>query len=67
LKAKIRRNEEGIEGLPENANPINEKEFEEADSCFSCKKALAKKFGGLRKKGRHHCRRCGRTVCDRCR
>jgi len=30
-------------------------------------KPLAKKFGGIMKKGRHHCRRCGRTVCDRCR
>lgn len=64
---KQRKNDEGYDGLPEDYEPIDEKNFEEADSCFLCFKKLAKKFGGLRKKGRHHCRKCGRTVCDRCR
>lgn len=67
LKAKLRKNEEGLDGLPDDFEVVAEKDFEEADECFSCKKQLAKKFGGLRKKGRHHCRKCGRTVCDKCR
>jgi predicted RNA-binding Zn-ribbon protein involved in translation (DUF1610 family) len=42
-------------------------EIQNAEKCFSCHKSLAKKFGALMKKGRHHCKRCGNTVCDRCR
>lgn len=66
-KGKYKKNEEGFEGLPDEFHPVTEQDFEEADSCFSCNKQLSKKFGALTKKGRHHCRRCGRTVCDKCR
>ena len=62
---KLRKQDEGLEGLPEEFKL--ELETEDAEQCFSCQKALAKKFGGIMKKGRHHCRRCARTVCDRCR
>ncbi len=63
-RGKINRKEEGVEGLPEEYKPASEKE--EASSCFSCNKILKKKLGALTKSGRHHCRRCGKTVCDRC-
>lgn len=66
LKTKFKRNEEGLEGLPDDYEVMKEKDFEESDECFSCQANLAKNFAGIRK-GRHHCRRCGRTVCDRCR
>jgi hypothetical protein len=67
LRSKIKKNEEGFEGLPDDCETVDEKNFDNEDQCYLCLKALAKKFGGLRKKGRHHCRKCGRTVCDRCR
>ena len=60
------KREEGLEGLPEERKLVDEKDFENADSCFSCQKELKKNFGKLTGKGRHHCRRCGRTVCKRC-
>ena len=62
---KLRKQDEGYENLPETF--VFDRELEGAEKCFSCHKALAKKFGGIMKKGRHHCKRCGRTVCDRCR
>eukprot|EP00347_Sterkiella_histriomuscorum_P006113 403354017 len=65
-KLKVKKQEEGFEGLPQQAKIMKEDEFEQSDSCFSCQKSLKKKLGALMKKGRHHCRRCGRTVCDKC-
>ena len=62
---KLRKQDEGHEGLPEEFKL--DLELEDAEQCFSCHKALARKFGGIMKKGRHHCKRCARTVCDRCR
>jgi len=62
---KLRKQDEGFESLPEDFKL--ELELEDAAKCFSCHKTLAKKFGGIMKKGRHHCKRCARTVCDRCR
>jgi len=56
---------DGLEWLPEEYTC--EFEIEDAEKCFSCHKTLAKKFGALTKKGRHHCKRCARTVCDKCR
>ena len=66
VKGKYKKADEGVEGLPVDAKPVKESDYEEADSCFSCSKTLSKSFGALMKKGRHHCRRCGRTTCDRC-
>ncbi|CDW80664.1 fyve zinc finger family protein [Stylonychia lemnae] len=63
---KFKRAEEGLEGLPMDAKPAQESDYENADSCFSCEKELAKSLGLMRKKGRHHCRRCARTVCNNC-
>lgn len=65
-KTKFKRTEEGFEGLPEEYAPALQSDYEEADSCFSCSKPLKKKLGAFTKQGRHHCRRCGRTVCSRC-
>ena len=63
---KLRRQDEGLDGLPESFS-FDGRGIEDAEQCFSCHKTLARKFGGIMKKGRHHCRKCGRTVCDRCR
>lgn len=62
---KLRKQDEGFESLPEDFKL--DLELEDAEKCFSCHKTLARKFGGIMKKGRHHCKRCARTVCDRCR
>ena len=66
-KLQSLKKEEGLDGLPIKFPPKEEKDFEDAESCFSCQKELKKNFGKITGKGRHHCRRCGRTVCDRCR
>ena len=66
---KAQKAEEGLEGLPEEFEIKTEKnkEFNNSSTCESCGKNLNKKLVGIfSSSSRHHCRRCGKTVCDRC-
>ena len=41
---------------------MNTVEWAQADQCQLCGKGFSK----LKMNGRHHCRRCGRSVCENC-
>jgi hypothetical protein len=57
---------EGYEGLPDEFDAKTDKAlFQNANDCASCRKNLKQKIKFM-KSDRHHCRRCGSTVCTKC-
>lgn len=51
-----------LEHLPKNFNKDFVEWTENAESCQLCESHFSK----LKMKGRHHCRKCGKAVCDNC-
>jgi hypothetical protein len=58
------REKEGFDNLPDFYKVADKDEFNEADNCemVNC----GANFKGIKGAKRHHCRRCAKSVCEKC-